>query len=374
MFWPSSPQRETGTSARSRRSLLPLFAAVLLLAGCSGGDGAVSDPPTSDPAPVPFRMETFLSGLNFPVVLAFAPDGRLFFNELRTGQVRVVQNGQLLPQAFATLPVETSGERGLLGLALDPNFATNRFVYVLHSDPSGVHRVVRFTEANNVGTNAAVLISNLPSTSVHNGGNIGFGRDGKLYVTVGDSTIPANAQDLASLSGKLLRYNPDGSVPSDNPFGATNPAFNLGLRNSFDFTFHPQTGAIYASENGPDCDDELNRVVAGANYGWRPSYPCGDTDASFRAPLARFNPVIAPTGVTFYTANIFPQFRGSLFLVDFNQGRVRRFVVDESNQGTITFSETVVDAGFGSLLDIVQGPDGFLYFSSTNAILRIVPQ
>jgi glucose/arabinose dehydrogenase len=245
---------------------------------------------------------------------------------------------------------------------------------VLHSDPSGVHRVVRFTDSNNVGTNQTVLIGNLPSAAFHNGGNIGFGRDGKLYVSMGDSADPANSQNSGSLAGKILRYNADGSIPSDNPFGAGVAAFNLGLRNSFDFTFHPQTGAIYAPENGPTCDDELNRIVAGGNYGWRPSFPCGDTDPSFRAPLARFNPVIAPTGVTFYTANVFPQFTGSLFLVDFLEGRVRRFVVDESNQGAITSSEVVVNGGSGALFDIVQGPEGFLYVSAMNSILRIVPQ
>ena len=355
----------------SRKTALFLIAALGLL--CCGGSGSETGMP-SDPAPVPFRVETFLSGLNFPVTMAFAPDGRLFFNELQTGRVRIVQNGVLLAQPFATLPVETFGERGLLGLAFDPQFANNRFVYLLYSDPSGVQRVVRFTDVNGTGVSPTVIVDRLPSAVVHNAGNIGFGPDGRLYVTIGDSTDPANSQNPNSLAGKILRYNPDGTVPAANPFGATNPAFNLGLRNSFDFTFHPQTGVIYASENGLNCDDELNRITPGGNYGWRPNYPCGDTDASFIAPLMRFNPSIAPTGVAFYTGSVFPQFRGSLFLVDFLSGRVRRFVVDEARRGQIIQSETVVDGGFGSLLDIVQGTDGFLYFSSTTDIMRIVPQ
>lgn len=352
-----------------------LFCALLLLPACAGGDGTATGTNPSPPvAPVPFRVEMFLSGLNFPVVMAFAPDGRLFFNELRTGRVRVVQNGVLAPQPFVTLTVATSGERGLLGIAMDPNFPINRRVYVLYSDPAGIQRVLRFTEANGIGTEPAVIVDNLPSASIHNGGNIAFGRDGHLYVTIGDSTNPANSQNMDSRAGKILRFNPDGSVPADNPFGPARPAFNLGLRNSFDFTFHPATGVIYASENGPNCDDEINRITAGGNYGWRPNYPCGDADPAFVAPLTRFNPGIAPTGITFYTAGVFPQFRDSLFLVDFITGRVRRFAVNENNQGQITQSEIVVDGGFGQLLDIVQGPDGFLYFSSTTAILRIVPQ
>jgi len=360
--------------AQTFRGLLSLGVCLAAgLAACSGG-GNFSSNPNPNPTPVPFRVETFLPNANFPVTMAFAPDGRLFYNELRTGQVRIVQNGQLQAQPFATLTVDASGERGLLGLAIDPNFAVNGFVYVYYSDPGGFHRLVRFTQSGGVGANQTTLVDIPRSNSNHNGGNIGFGRDGKLYLTVGDCGNPANSQNNAEFCGKILRYNPNGTIPTDNPFGPTSPAFNLGLRNSFDFTFHPSSGAIYASENGPNCDDEINRVVAGANYGWRPSYPCGDMDPQFTAPLTRFNPVIAPTGITFYTGTVFPQFRDSLFLVDFNNGRVQRFTVSEAMQGQITQSEVVVSGGSGQLLDIIQGPDGFLYFSSTTAILRIVPQ
>lgn len=360
---------------RSFRLLTAVGVAAIstVCAACSGG-GDFSSGPNPNPTPVPFRVETFLPNANFPVTMAFAPDGRLFYNELRTGQVRVVQNGQLQAQPFATLTVETNGERGLLGLAIDPNFTLSRFVYVYYSDPGGFHRLVRFTEASGVGTNQTTIVTIPRTNGNHNGGNIGFGRDGKLYLTIGDCGDPANSQNNAEFCGKILRYNADGTIPADNPFGPTSPAFNLGLRNSFDFTFHPASGAIYASENGPNCDDEINRVVAAENYGWRPNYPCGDMDPSFVAPLRRFDPVIAPTGITLYTASAFPQFRDSLFLVDFNDGRVQRFTVNEAMQGQITQSEVIVTGGFGSLLDIVQGPDGLLYFSSTTAILRIIPQ
>jgi glucose/arabinose dehydrogenase len=362
---------------RTASHLSHIVLAALFLTGLQGcGNSASNSGPTGTPPPpqAGFQVEVFLNNLNFPVTLAFAPDGRLFFNEL-DGNVRVIENGVLLSQAFATLPVATAGERGLIGLAFDPQFTSNGFVYVLYSDISGVvQHVARFNDLSNVGVNQFTLIDNLPSADEHNGGNIGFGTDGNLYVTIGDNFNPANSQDENSLSGKILRYNPDGTVPSNNPFGAGNPAFNLGLRNSFDFTFHPQTGTIYASENGPNCDDELNRIVAGENYGWRPGQPCGDTDIAFIAPLTRFNPVSAPTGVTFYTGSAFPQFVNNLFLVDFLDGRVRRFAVDENQQGMITETEILVDGGFGSLLDIVEGPDGFLYFSSETAIMRIVPQ
>ncbi len=364
----------TGKNARIAAAALGLAALLALLPSCGGSNtvGGVVNPP--GPSSVPFRVQTFLGNLSFPVAMAFAPDGRLFYNELQTGNVRVISNGVLQAQPFATVTVETTGERGLLGLVFDPQFANNRFVYVLHSDPSGVQRVVRFTDSNGTGINPTIIVDNLPSAGNHNGGNIGFGRDGFLYITIGDSGVPANAQDPNSLSGKLLRYNSNGTVVATNPFGANNPAFNLGLRNSFDFTFHPQAGTVYASENGPNCDDEVNRVVAGGNYGWRPNFPCGDTSPQFIAPLVRFTPTIAPTGITFYTGAVFPQFTGSLFLTDFNEGRVRRFEVNEAQQGMITETEVVVAGGLGNLLDIVQGPDGALYFSSTTTLFRIVPQ
>ena len=162
-------------------------------------------------------------------------------------------------------------------------------------------------------------------------------------------------------------------IPGSNPFGSFSAAYNLGLRNSFDFDFHPLTGTIYASENGPACDDEINRIVPGANYGWRPGFPCGDTTQLFVAPIIRFTPTIAPTGVTFYNGAAFPQFQGDLFMVDFNNGQVQRFAVDETQLGAISESAVLVDGEFGALFDIVEGPDGFIYFSSVDAIHRLAP-
>ncbi|MGH7948666.1 MAG: PQQ-dependent sugar dehydrogenase [Candidatus Binataceae bacterium] len=208
--------REIRVSVIMRLSAACMAAA--LLVACSGGGGGLQSGPNPNSAPVPFRVETFLPNANFPVTLAFAPDGRLFFNELQTGRVRIVQNGQLLAQPFVTLTVEQSGERGLLGLAFDPNFAANRFVYVYYSDPGGFHRLLRFTDSNNVGTNQTTIFTVAASNSNHNGGNIAFGPDGRIYITVGDCGNPANSQSMTSACGKILRINSNGTIPADNPF------------------------------------------------------------------------------------------------------------------------------------------------------------
>jgi len=279
----------------------------------------------------------------------------------------------LLATPLATVAVATNGEQGLLGLALDPNFATNRFLYIYHTHPNPLrNRVVRFTEANNIGSNETVIVDNLPVNSNHNGGRVAFGADGLLYVTIGDAGTPANSQSLATPAGKLLRYNSNGTVAAGNPT-AGNPMFALGLRNPFGVAFHPSGGTPYVSDNGPNCDDEINRIVAGGNYGWRPNYPCGDADPMFRSAIMRFNPPIAPTGMTFYTGSVFPEWRTHhLFLASFNDCALRRFVVDEAQNGVVLEQQTIVNGAFGALLDVQQGPDGHLYLAAEASIVRIV--
>jgi glucose/arabinose dehydrogenase len=324
---------------------------------------------------VPIRVETLVANANFPVTLAFAPDGRLFYTELATGNVRIVQGGQLLVQPFVNVPVNATGERGLLGLAFDPAFTTNGFVYIYHTHPNPLrHRVVRFTDVANQGTGETVIVDNIPdnpATSNHNGGRIGFGRDGLLYVTVGDDGDPANSQNTTVINGKLLRYDRTGAPATGNPI-AGNPMYAFGLRNPFGLTFHPQTGTPYVSENGPNCDDEVNRIVANGNYGWRPSYPCGDTSAQFIAPIARFTPTIAPTGMVFYTGNVFPEWRNHLFMASFNDAALRRFRLDESQSGVVDEQQTITSGMATAYLDVTVGPDGNLYVATDGSILRIV--
>ena len=341
-----------------------------LILNCGGSGGG------SESANGALEVELVLDGLDFPVTLACTSDGRIFFNELQTGNIRIIREGVLLPTPFATVPVSINGENGLIGLAFDLQFESNGFMYVFHTHPHPRrNRVVRFTDSDNLGTEETVIIDDLAAADINIGGNIGFGPDGKLYMTIGDVSNPANSQSLDSLAGKILRFNPDGTIPADNPF-PDSPIFALGLRNSFDFTFHPATGVIYATENGPNCDDEINKIVAGGNYGWRPNYPCGDTDPEFIGPIISFSPPIVPTGITFYTGDQYPEFINDLFFVYFDrgtEGRIQRIELTGENLDQVgSISTFFMENEFGGLLDIITCPDGNLYFSSVDSILRVV--
>ena len=235
-------------------------------------------------------VETVLTDMHQPVAMAFDPAGRLFYTEKDTGNVRLFANGALQPNPVITFSVDANSERGLLGIAIDPNFNQNHYIYVYYTCavgpdcPSRENRIVRFVENNGVGSNPTTIFTSPQSAPAgnHNGGNIHFGPDGKLYISVGDNANAANSQDVTVKNGKMHRINPDGSIPTDNPVftqtGALPSLYAIGLRNSFDFTFDPVVpGRIFASENGPGCDDEMNRIEAGFNYGWRPDYPCEGT-------------------------------------------------------------------------------------------------
>ncbi|MCC7354965.1 MAG: PQQ-dependent sugar dehydrogenase [Anaerolineae bacterium] len=326
--------------------------------------------------------------LNFPIAMAFAPDGRLFYTEKTTGNVRVIQNGALVSTPVITLPTDGTGERGLLGIALAPNFATSHLVYVYHTLPGSppANRVVRFREQNGTGIEATPLLTVPVTTGAtnHNGGNLHFGSDGKLYVTIGEYNTPSWSQNGTVIPGKIHRFNAaDMSAPADNPFMASvtvtvKSIYALGLRTSFDFAFDPFSGRMFASENGPGCDDEVNLIVAGGNYGWRSGYPCDDNSGAsgYRAPLRFWTPTIAPTGIHIYSGNLLSQWTGNLFMCAWNNGNLYRWTLNAQRTG-IT-SESVVDlGGIGCTLDLETGPDGALYFSTsswgtnTGAIYRI---
>ena len=370
---------------------LLIFVVPLLAALPPIGAAAPQDIPI-EPLPPDVMIETVVPTAIQLVAMDFTPDGRLLYTERVSGyaggtyvaNVRVVQNGQLLPNPAYIFPVLHEGERGLLGLAVDPNFAVNHYVWVYFSRYStqtdcGSHyknRVVRL-ELNDDNTVTAdpITMGCFPISqyeTIHNGGNLHFGPDGKLYITVGnndatnDSVDPA--QNLSSPLGKLHRVNPEWQLPApgDNPFpGSTIYAY--GLRNSFDFDFDPITGQVFATENGDACDDEINRLLPGGNYGWRPNYPCDDATGPNPAyntipPLIYWSPSIAPTGLTFYTGDLIPEWKNDLFMCAFkdNSTALHHFKLNAAR--TAIIAHTII-AGTQCRTDVLTGPDGALYYA-----------
>jgi aldose sugar dehydrogenase len=339
---------------------------------------SVSQPPTGD-----LQLQSVISGLNFPVGMDLAPDGRVFFNERLTGKIRIINpQWQLDPTQFCQVTIATSGEQGLLGLALDPDFANNKFMYVYHSASNPLrNRVVRYTDSSGSCMQETIILDNLPASTNHNGGIIRFGPDGKLYVIIGDSENSANSQSLTTLAGKVLRVNPDGSAPADNPFFPNanvnaKKVFSLGHRNSYGFTFHGHTGHLWETENGPSDNDEINRIISGGNYGW-PTVGGVAGNPNFRDPILAYTPTIAPTGIIAIPENstAYPAaYRNNLLFVDFNTGKMRRIVLSGPDLTLLGSSSTAYTGGQGGLLSLMLGADGFVYVSNTNAIFKVVPQ
>ena len=309
----------------------------------------------------------------WPVALAAAPDGRLFFAELLTGNIRILQDGHVLPAPFATLAdVVYHRESGLLGLALHPDFPEQPYVYamyVVRDAETGfpkMQRVVRYRDVNNVGQDYAVILDELPFAldGFHNGGRIAFGPDGKLYLSIGDIWMQELSQDPGKLPGSILRFNPDGSIPADNPI-ADSPVYAFGFRNVFGLAFQPETGHLFATENGPGGFDEVNKVEAGLNYGW--PLHMGTTDAEgFANPVAVYgewpDPTVGPTGATFTTE------RPDLLLFCGFADFYLRGLALEGQDYTAAAEKMILSTNCA--LDVTYSNDGWLYYSTVSAIYR----
>lgn len=321
---------------------------------------------------MPQRLAMVAGNLSFPVAFAFAPDGRIFFNELQTGRVRVLAGGRLLPEPLARLPVVTGGERGLLGIALHPDFPDPPWVYVYHTVRQGLRTVNRVTRLRVAGDRAVAVeavVPAIPAGLIHNGGILGF-HGGHLFITTGETNRPALAQDPESLAGKVLRVTPAGVAAADNPRPGS-PVFTLGHRNVFGLAFHPVTGAPFITENGPDRDDEVNLLIPGGNYGW-PRVLGKAGVPGFVDPLVTFTPNIAPTGAAFYTGGRYgAESRNALFFGDWNTGSIRRLILRAPAFTEVVRVDPVVQVEPRGVLAVVDGPDGFLYFSTPAAIWRV---
>ncbi|HEU4507355.1 MAG TPA: PQQ-dependent sugar dehydrogenase [Pyrinomonadaceae bacterium] len=368
--------------------------AVALGVACSRPAGRVegevaASPPQSNTR---FKIEKVAGGLEVPWSIVWAPDGRMIFTE-REGRVRVIENGNLRPQPlFVVDDVEAAGESGLMSVALHPQFSSNRFIYLSYAyTKGGVRvRVVRYREAAEGLVDRHIIIQDLPAARFHAGCRIRFGPDGKLYVTTGDAGRRELAQQLDSLAGKTLRLNDDGTVPQDNPFvgqqNARPEIWSIGHRNAQGLDFQPGTNLMFQTEHGPSGfdggqgGDEVNIVEKGKNYGW-PVIHHTQTRAGMEAPLLEYTPACAPASGAFYRGSALANFKGNYFFGCLRGERLIRVSLD----GRRVLNQENLATEYGRIREVAEGPDGFLYFSTSNRdgrgdpaqdddrILRIVP-
>ncbi len=336
---------------------------------------------TTPARPQSYVFEACFSSLAYPVAMAFASDGRIFYAERLTGNIRIIENGSVLPTPFFTFSnLNAAGERGLLGLALAPGFPQDPWIYAYYSsfNPANntyENRVVRVRTAGDNGTAMQVLLSGIPSGTLHNGGVIAFGSDGELYALIGDGDIPEAAQSLSALNGKVIRMKPDGSVPPDNPFvnvaGADSYVYTYGHRNMFGIAFHPVTHVAYITENGPSDSDEINLLVPGGNYGWPVVRGIAHTPP-YIDPILAYSSVIVPTNAVFYTGSAYPTLHGDFLFGDWKYHRLHDLKLAPPNYGTVTNDSILATAPDG-ILDVDQSPDGFVWVSTASALYRLVP-
>ncbi len=326
--------------------------------------------------PPGFSWSEAASGITGATALAVAPDRRVFVCE-QTGTLRVVKDGRLLETPFLRVDVDSWWERGLIGVALDPNFARNGFVYVCYvaKAPYPHHKISRFTARGDVAIEGSenVLLEGDDQTSIggqypfgHQGGALHFGNDGTLYSGLGEQSVGWPAQRMDMLQGKILRINPDGSIPPDNPFVATTNGkyraiWALGCRNPFTFAVEPGTGRIAIGDVG-GVREEINLGLRGANYGW-PTVEHGPTaDARFRGPIHHY-PTSSVTGLAFIPreSSFPPELRGRLLFADFMLGWIKAIDVDNPHD-VASFGRK-----FRRISDMAFAPDGGLYLLERDA-------
>lgn len=300
----------------------------------------------------------FLDDLAFPTNMAFLPDGSLLFTEKETGNVRVVApDGRLVDRPFITLPVIGDAERGLLGIAVHPDFEREPWIYLYHSDPrDGLNRLVRVRADGPVaeGQPETLLDGISAVAGYHNGGDLAFGGDGSLFVALGEAHESDRAQDETDIGGKIVRLTAAGGVPPDNPFGPDNPVWSIGHRNSFGLCVDPATGALWETENGPDVDDEVNLIEPGRNYGW-PAVTGTSGDGRFVDPIVVFPETVALTGCAVAD--------GDLWFGSFD-GRLWRLPASADAPAE---AEEIARFPAG-VTDVLLGPDGVLYLATADSI------
>lgn len=340
---------------------------------------------------VPYEIEEVVGGLEVPWSVVFTSRERMLVSE-RPGRIRIVEQGKLLEKPLHTFPeVVSQAEEGLMSLALHPQYAENKLVYAVYAyrtERGFFDRVVRFRDGGTSISQITTILDGIPAAQYHAGSCLAFGPDKKLYITTGDATDGDIAQDLASLGGKILRVNDDGSIPNDNPF-PNSPVWSYGHRN-------PQGIAwlgvnLYETEHGPSTfdgppgGDEVNRIVKGGNYGW-PLVSHEKTLPNAMSPMLVFTPAEAPGSLMVYSGKLFPQFKNNLFFGALRGEGLVRIVLSDTDPNTVASYEKVREVDFGRIRDVTESPEGFIYFTTSNRdgrgnpaasddrIFRIVPK
>jgi glucose/arabinose dehydrogenase len=343
-----------------------LVAALAVLSSCGGGDASQRSERRAEPP----RAEVIATGLDVPWEIAFLPDGRALISE-RPGRVLSFDGDT---RELAEIPVEAVGEGGLLGLAIDPAFERNAFVYLYRTTDRG-NEIVRYRLAQDRLEEQATLVRGIAAAAIHDGGRLRFGPDERLYASTGDAARPDLAQDAASLNGKLLRLSPE----QYRGAGGRPEVFSLGHRNVQGFDWQPGSDRLYASEHGAIGNDEVNLVRRGANHGW-PRVE-GEDHGDFAAPLAVYADSIAPSGATFVRGRQ-SAWRGDFLVACLGGEQLRRLRFDGER---VTLDEALYETEFGRLRSVVEGADGALYLLTNNTdgrgsprvgddrLLRIVP-
>jgi len=367
-----------------RHGALALFAASLAFLPAAG----CADDQTLDTETGKIKVETVAEGLNHPWGMAFLPDGRLLVTE-RAGGLRIMSTDGTLSEPLSGVPeVVPKGQGGLLDVALDPNFADTKLVYLSYAEPGkggAGTAVARGRLEGNDLKDVQVIFRQMPKVSGgnHFGGRLAFTPDSKLFVTLGERFKFEPAQDLTNHLGKIVRINSDGSVPPDNPFISQTDAqpeiWSYGHRNVEGAAIHPETGKLWEVEFGPRGGDELNIPAAGANYGWPvvswgthydgKDIPNPPTHPEFSDAVRHWTPVISPSGITFYTADAIPGWKHNLLIAGLSSQAIIRLSLDGE---TVTGEERIPMGA--RIRDVEQGPDGAVYALTDDgdgAVLRL---
>lgn len=318
------------------------------------------------PRQMPYEINVIAENLFVPWAIDISSEGKIYFTE-RSGTIRVIENGKVNSEPIITFepPFVSRGEGGLLGIALDPNFIQNHYIYAMHTyseDNRLFNRVVRLIEKNNKASVDKVIIDKIPGGQVHNGGRIKRGPDKKLYIATGDGGTPSLAQNPTSTAGKILRIELDGSIPKDNPI-PNSPVYSLGFRNPQGLTWN-STNILYGTDHGEVAQDEVNIIESGANYGW----PIvqgnqASSEVASKKPLVQSGgETWAPAGISFI--NIGP-WQGKLVVGNLRGSQLLVISLGEDGR-TVANQEFFLKNEFGRIRDVIQGSDGSIYFTTSN--------